>query len=67
SGGQVDPSILEAARLAAQRAMEANGGNFGNQGFGNPNLGYQNQGSRNQNQGMNPDPGAMDDALYPDE
>ncbi len=66
SGGQLDPSVLEAARLAAQRAIEANnGGGFGNQGGGFGNRGFGNQGFGNQ--GFMPDAGAMDDAQYPDE
>lgn len=69
-GGQLDPSVLEAARLAAQRAIEASGGSgFGNQGFHNQNQGgFGNQGFNNQgfgNQGYDQAP--MDDAMYPDE
>ena len=69
-GGQLDPSVLEAARLAAQRAIEASGGGgFGSQGFHNQNQGgFNNQGFGNQglgNQGYDQAP--MDDAMYPDE
>ena len=36
NGGQVDPSILEYARQAAQRAIDANANQGGGGGFQNP-------------------------------